>query len=148
MSGSTPDVPPTAPRGPGRGDDKGVKERRALGWSALAAVSVIVWIVLPVGVGIFLGTLMGFAMQPLYERFKARLRPAPAALVTVLIVTVGIAAMVGGLAYLFVTKGVMLTRDLLAALGPGGSANGLVDRLGARAASFGFSSQNPRGEGA
>ena len=141
MSGSTPDVPPTAPGGPGQDDDKGLKERRALGWSALAALAVIVWIVLPVGVGIFLGTLMGFAMQPLYERFKARLRPAPAALFTVLIVTVGIAATVGGLAYLLVTKGVMLTRDLLAALGPGGSANGLVDRLTERAASFGFSSQ-------
>jgi predicted PurR-regulated permease PerM len=118
-----------------------VKEHRALGWSALAAAAVIVWIVLPVGVGIFLGTLMGFAMQPLYERFKARLRPAPAALFTVLIVTVAIAATVGGLAYLFVTKGVMLTRELLAALGPTGSANGLVDDLTKRAASLGFSSQ-------
>jgi predicted PurR-regulated permease PerM len=141
MIGSTPDVPPTAPGGSGRGDDKGLKERRALGWSALAAVALIVWIVLPVGVGIFLGTLMGFAMQPLYERFKARLRPALAALVTVLIVTVGIAATVGGLAYLLVTKGVTLTRNLLTALGPGGSANGLVDGLTARATSFGFSSQ-------
>jgi len=141
MSVSTPEVAPLDPGDPRRGDDEGAKERRALVWSAIGALAVIVWIVLPVGVGIFLGTLMGFAMQPLYERFTNRLRPAFAALVTVLIVTVGIAASVGGLAYLFVTKGVMLTRDLLAAVGPGGSANGFVDDVTRRAASLGFSSQ-------
>lgn len=164
MNISTPDVPPAEPGGgspgadadagpvdrgfppgdgggPGRGDDTGAKQRRALGWSAVAAVSVIVWIVLPVGVGIFLGVLMGFAMQPLYERFKTRLRPSLAALFTVLLVTALIVASVGGLAYLFVTKGVALTRDLLAALGPGGSASGVVDKLTAVAASVGFSSK-------
>jgi predicted PurR-regulated permease PerM len=118
-----------------------VKERRALEWSAVAAVAVILWIVHPVGVGIFLGTLMGFAMQPLYERFTVRLRPAPSAVVTVAVVTVSIVASVGGLGYLFVTKGVTLTRDLLDALGPGGSASGVVEKLTASAASLGFSSK-------
>jgi predicted PurR-regulated permease PerM len=94
-----------------------------------------------VGVGIFLGTLMGFAMQPLYERFKSRLRPAPAALETVDIVTVAIVDSLGGHAYLFVTKGVALTHDLLDALGPGGSASGFVEKLTASAASLGFSSK-------
>ena len=141
MSTSTPDVPPTTPAGAGPGDDRSVRERRALGWSAIAAGAVILWIVRPVGVGIFLGTLMGFAMQPLYERFKQRLRPAPAALVTVLLVTVAIVASVGGLTYLFVTKGVALTHDLLDALGPGGSASGFVEKLTASAASLGFSSK-------
>jgi predicted PurR-regulated permease PerM len=139
MSTSTPDVQPTPP-GAGPGNERSVKERRALGWSALAALGVILWIVRPVGVGIFLGTLMGFAMQPLYERFKSRLRPAPAALVTVVLVTVAIVASVGGLAYLFVTKGVALTHDLLDALGPGGSASSVVEKLTASAASLGFSS--------
>jgi predicted PurR-regulated permease PerM len=141
MSISHPEVPPTVPGGPVPGDDTTFKERRALGWSALAAVAVIVWIVMPVGVGIFLGTLMGFATQPLYERFKARLRPSLAALFTVVVVTVAIIATVGGLAYLFITKGVSLTRDLLAALGPGGSASGFVDKVTASAASLGFSSK-------
>ncbi len=126
---------------PGPADETGAKQRRALGWSAVAAVAVIVWIVLPVGVGIFLGVLMGFAMQPVYERIKTRLRPALAALLTVLLVTVAIVASVGGLAYLFVTKGVTLTRNLLAALSPGGSASGVVDKLTAVAASLGFSSK-------
>ncbi len=141
MSISHPEVPPTPPGGPGPGDDTTLKERRALGWSALAAVAVIVWIVMPVGVGIFLGTLMGFATQPLYERFKARLRPALAALFTVIVVTVAIIGTVGGLAYLFITKGVSLTRDLLAALGPGGGASGFVDKVTASAAALGFSSK-------
>jgi predicted PurR-regulated permease PerM len=141
MSISHPEVPPTPPGGPGPGDDTTRKERRALGWSALAAVAVIVWIVMPVGVGIFLGTLMGFATQPLYERFRARLRPALAALFAVIVVTVAIIGTVGGLAYLFITKGVSLTRDLLAALGPGGSASGFVDKVTASAASLGFSSK-------
>ena len=37
-------------------------ERRALGWAAIAAVVVIVWIVTPVGVGILLGTLLAFVI--------------------------------------------------------------------------------------
>jgi predicted PurR-regulated permease PerM len=48
---------------------------------------------------------------------------------------------VGGLAYLFVTKGVAVTHDLLEALGPGGSASGFVEKLTAGAASLGFSSK-------
>jgi predicted PurR-regulated permease PerM len=140
MSISTPEVPPTPPGGPGPGEDTTLKERRALAWSALAAVAVIVWIVMPVGVGIFLGTLMGFAMQPLYERLRARLRPSFAALLSVGIVTVAIIATVGGLGYLFITKGVSLTHDLLAELGPGGSASGVVEKVTAGAASLGFSS--------
>jgi predicted PurR-regulated permease PerM len=141
MSISSTEVPPPPPGGSGPGDDTSLREHRALGWTALAAVGVILWIVMPVGVGIFLGTLMGFAMQPLFERFKARLRPSLAALVTVLVVTIAIIATVGGLAYLFVTKGVSLTRDLLAELGPGGSASGVVEKLTAGAASLGFSSK-------
>jgi predicted PurR-regulated permease PerM len=141
MSISSSEVPPAAPGGPGSGDDRSLTEHRALGWTALAAVAVIVWIVMPVGVGIFLGTLMGFALQPLYERFQARLRPSLAALLTVLIVTAIIIATVGSLAYLFVTKGVSLTHDLLAQLAPGGSASGFVERVTAGAASLGFSSK-------
>jgi predicted PurR-regulated permease PerM len=141
MSISTPEVPPTPPGGSGPGDDTSLKERRALAWSALAAVAVIVWIVMPVGVGIFLGTLMGFAMQPLYERLRARLRPSIAALLGVVIVTVIIIATVGGLGYLFITKGVSLTRDLLAELGPGGSGSGVVEKVTTAAASLGFSSK-------
>ncbi len=48
-------------------------ERRALGWAAITAVAAIVWIALPVGVGILLGTLLAFAVQPVFEPLKPRL---------------------------------------------------------------------------
>lgn len=116
-------------------------EWRALAWSALVAAIVIVWIVLPVGVGIFFGMLMGFALQPVYERARRRLAPRFAAVVTVLATGACIAATIGGLGYLFVTKGLVLARALLAELGPGGRASGAVSGLATRAASVGFSAE-------
>ena len=59
-------------------------ERRALGWAAIAAVAAVFWIVMPVGVGILLGTLLAFALQPLFERLKPRLGVRWAALTLVL----------------------------------------------------------------
>lgn len=37
-------------------------ERHALGWAAIAAAAAIVWIVIPVGVGILFGTLLALAL--------------------------------------------------------------------------------------
>jgi predicted PurR-regulated permease PerM len=140
----TPEVPLTPAEVAARdGDDARTEEaprteRRALGWFAVMAVLVVVWIAMPVGVGIFLGTLMAFTLQPLYERLKVRVRPAVAALITVLASMIGIAASTFGLAYLFVTKGVVLTRELIAMVRPGGPASGLLDHLTARAAKLGI----------
>jgi predicted PurR-regulated permease PerM len=115
------------------------EERRALAWCAVAAVAIILWIVLPIGVGIFLGVLMGFALEPLYQLLRRRMRPTLASVCAVLIATLGIAASVGGLAYLLATKGVLLTRQLLAALRPGGAASDFVEHITARATAIGFS---------
>lgn len=141
----TPEVPLTPAEVAARdGDDARTEEaprteRRALGWFAVMAVLVVVWIAMPVSVGIFLGTLMAFTLQPLYERLKLRrVRPAVAALITVLASMIGIAASTFGLAYLFVTKGVVLTRELIAMVRPGGPASGLLDHLTARAAKLGI----------
>lgn len=117
-------------------------ERRALGWFALAAVFIILWIVLPIGVGIFLGVLMGFALEPLDALLRRRMRPALSAVCAVVIATLGIAGSVGGLGYLLTTKGVVLTRQLIAALGPGGGASGFVEHMTDRATSLGFSPQD------
>ena len=140
----TPEVPLTPAEVAARdGDDARTEEaprteRRALGWFAVMAVLVVVWIAMPVSVGIFLGTLMAFTLQPLYERLKLRVRPAVAALITVFASMIGIAASTFGLAYLFVTKGVVLTRELIAMVRPGGPASGLLDHLTARAAKLGI----------
>jgi predicted PurR-regulated permease PerM len=118
------------------------EERRALGWCALAAVAVILWMVLPIGVGIFLGVLMGFALEPLYELLHRRLSATLASVCAVLIATHGIAASIGGLGYLLATKGTQLTKQLLAALGPGGAASGFFESVTARTAKLGFSASD------
>jgi predicted PurR-regulated permease PerM len=95
-------------------------ERRALRWSALLAVAAIVWLVRPVGMGVFLGMLMAFAFQPLHERALLRLPAAPAALVTVIISSLIVAVTLGGLGWLLVRDGILLGRDVVASLGSGG----------------------------
>jgi predicted PurR-regulated permease PerM len=130
-----------ATREPAGAPHNAAVERRALGWCALAAVGVIAWIVQPVAVGIFVGMLLGFAVQPLYERLRRHARPDVAAFLTVIAATVAIVALVGGFGYLLVTKGAMLAKQLLGALGPGGGASEVVARITDRARSLGFSAQ-------
>ena len=149
-----PEVPriPAAPLSPGeraerdQGSSETVKEaargeRRALEWAAIAAVAAIFWIVVPVGVGILLGTLLAFALQPFFERLKPRLGVRWASLAIVLGTIVTVAGTIGGLAWLLVSKATTLTQDWIASLGPGGpggvvlgAVGGLTGRLGVPAA--------------
>jgi predicted PurR-regulated permease PerM len=112
-------------------------ERRALGWAAVAAVATIAWIVMPIGVGILLGTLLAFALQPLFERLQPRLGPRASALTIVAGSGLTLAATVGGLGWLFVSKGTELTREWIAALGPGGPGGAVVAALGPLTSRFG-----------
>ncbi len=105
-------------------------ERRALGWAAIAAVAAIFWIVMPVGVGILLGTLLAFALQPVFERLKPRLGARWAALTVVLATIVALAGSIGGLAWLLVSKATALTQDWIASLGPGGPGGAVVSAVG------------------
>ena len=113
-------------------------EHRALTWLALMAFAAIVWIVLPVGIGIFLGTLIAFSLQPLYERWKPRLGQGWASLATVLVATVGLLGAFGGLGWLFVAKGTTLARSLIAAIGPEGGASRIIAAIGAVTSRFGM----------
>lgn len=114
-------------------------QHRALGWSAIAAVALIVWVVRPVAMGILMGALMGFAAQPLYEQMGRHVRPVLAALLCVLSTTIVIVSAIGGVGVLLITKGVRLTREWLEALGPAGSASEWVGTLTARFAPLGLS---------
>ncbi len=105
-------------------------ERSALGWTALAATAAICWIVMPVGVGILLGTLLAFTVQPIFERLKPRLGVRGSALATVIGATVALAGLVGGLASLFVSRGTVLISALLASLGPGAEGGSVLDAIG------------------
>ena len=71
------------------------------GWrGALAAAIGIGWLIMPIGVGILLGMLLAFVMQPLYGRLKPRLGVAWSALVVVMGSTFALAGGVFSLAWL------------------------------------------------
>ncbi|WP_437605660.1 AI-2E family transporter [Sorangium sp. So ce834] len=109
-------VLPAAPPEPAR-------ERRALAVLAIAAVAAMVWITHPVGIGILLGTLNAFTMQPFYERMRARgRRPAVAAAIAVGLSSIVIVAVLAGISSLLVGRGVVLAGALIAALSPGAPA--------------------------
>jgi predicted PurR-regulated permease PerM len=92
-----------------------------LGLLALAAALAIVRIALPVGVGLFLGALLAFTLQPVYGRLRAhRLGAGPAALVCALGATTIISAGVAAMTTLFITRGVALVNTLPVSLAPGG----------------------------
>jgi predicted PurR-regulated permease PerM len=102
------------------------EQRRALRWSALAALVAVVWLARPVGMGVFFGMLMAFAFQPAYEWALRRMPRAPAALVTVLASTVMVAIAIGSLVWLLVRDGIALGSQAVASLGSGGTMRGVV----------------------
>lgn len=106
-------------------------ERRALGLSALIAVLAIVLVTRPVGIGILLGTLTAFTMQPFYQRLRHRWRrPALAALACVAMTTLIFALSLLCFGYLLVGRGIVIVRSLMLAVGPGGLVRLTLDRLG------------------
>src|SRR5262245_44543556 len=84
---------PAAPEAPARRStiddsilDSVLAERLALGVFALVAIAAIAWIAKPIAIGILLGTLIAFSLQPVYERMVAKNhRPALTALGFVLV---------------------------------------------------------------
>ena len=113
-------------------------ERAALGWAAMAAVAAITWIVMPVGVGILFGTLLAFMVQPLFERLKPRLGAQGSAIATVAGSAVSVLVLVGGLAWLFVSRGSVLTQRLIDSLGPQAEGGGLLVAVGRRTSRLGI----------
>jgi predicted PurR-regulated permease PerM len=82
---------------------------------------VIVRVAMPEGVGLFLGALLAFTMQPIYGRLRARrLGAGPAALVCALGATAVISSGLAALMALFITRGVALANALPELFAPGG----------------------------
>src|SRR5450432_1252992 len=115
------------------------EEHRALGWAAAGAVAVIVWLVMPIGVGILLGSFLAFMMQPIFERLCARIGARWAAAVTVAGSTLALASLVAGAAWLFVARGAELANRLIASFGAGGTAEGILADVSKLTARFGIS---------
>src|SRR5277367_5421673 len=84
-----------------------VKERRALGFLALGALLVLVRLAMPVGVGLFLGVVLAFVLEPIHTRLRKRkMKAGTAALVCALAATAVVASSVIGMTTLIVTRGI------------------------------------------
>jgi predicted PurR-regulated permease PerM len=120
----------TSKEKPSEGPPRGARQARALDILALVAVAALIRLASPVGVGLFLGALLGFTLQPLYERLRLRGWGGGAAALTC---TLGAMTLVStaavSLAVLFVTRGVALVSSLPGLLAPGGAVRGLAERL-------------------
>jgi predicted PurR-regulated permease PerM len=114
-------------------------ESKALSIAAGIALVVVAYVASPIAVGILLGALTAFVLQPLYEKIRLRTRrPRLAALACVGLSGFAIASTGWSVGYLLVTRGVFLATKLVASLGPGGPGRALVERLTARLAPLGI----------
>ena len=90
---------------------------------------MLAWIARPVGVGIFLGVLLAFTIEPIYTRLCRRGWSAGiAALTCVLAMVVVTTGTVATFAALFVTRGVALARSLPPLLAPGGVLRAFAEK--------------------
>src|SRR3954453_5983240 len=80
----------------------------ALSGAAIIALIVVLWLVMPIGAGILLGTFLAFMTQPLFERLKLRMGARGAAAATVAGTTLGLAGLLFGLGWLFIVEGTAL----------------------------------------
>jgi predicted PurR-regulated permease PerM len=105
-----------------------IQERRAFGFLALAALAALVRLALPVGVGLFLGALMGFILEPFYEWLKRRgARAGMAAAACVLGAMTAATSTVLGMMTMVVTRGIAVLAHLRAQLAPGGEARAFAE---------------------
>jgi len=120
------------------------REHRALAFAAAAAVAVIFWLVRPIGLGILLGILLAFLAQPACERLAVRIGARWASLVMVVVTGLAVAATLGGLGWLFVSRGTVLADELVVAVGPRGFVDSVVGRVGDFTQRFGVSPDDLR----
>jgi predicted PurR-regulated permease PerM len=111
--------------------------RRALGYLALFALALLVRLAMPVGVGLFLGALLAFTLEPLYARLRARrLGAGPSALVCALGASLAVFVVVVATTTLLVSRGLVLLGTAQALVGSGGALRAFVDGAAARLSAF------------
>jgi predicted PurR-regulated permease PerM len=119
-------------------------ERRALAWSAAAAIVVILWLVRPIALGLLVGTLLAFITQPVFDRLKRHIGARWAAPATVVAASLALVATLGGLGWLFVSRGTALSTELAATAGPRGIVDEFVARVGPLTSRLGVSPDDLR----
>ena len=105
-------------------------QRRALGVCALASAVALMWLSLPVGSGLVLGTLLAFSLLRVYGRFSQRLgRPVVAAVALAvgsgLVITGGLTL----LFYLVIERGIVAANSIVHGFDPGGPLQGMLTRV-------------------
>jgi predicted PurR-regulated permease PerM len=117
-------------------------EPRALGVMATLAALAILWVILPVGLGVLVGALLALTAYGPYVSLARRTgRPALIAAVTTAVTTVAVTGIVGVLGYLLIKQGLALVAELPAQMRPGGAAANIVEGAAHPFASFGLSQE-------
>ncbi len=105
-------------------------ESRALGTLAILSVLGILWLMVPVGIGVLLGTLLAFTGYSRYRELERRTRnPVLAAALVTAALTLVVTAAVGVIFYLLILKGMAVVAAIPDSLAPGGTAEKFVQRL-------------------
>jgi predicted PurR-regulated permease PerM len=116
------------------------QERRAFGFLALVALAALVRLALPVGVGLFLGALLAFTLEPIYGWFRRKeMTATTAALVCALGATAIVSSTVLAITTLLVTRGIALLAALRALVAPGGAVRAFAEHTVTRLTSLNIS---------
>jgi predicted PurR-regulated permease PerM len=105
-------------------------QRKALGVFALAAVTALAWLSLPVASGLLLGTFLAFSLLQAYEGLVRRLK-RPSLSAVLLALGSGIATVCGLLVliYFLVVRGIAALSQLAKSFGTQGSLKTTLDHL-------------------
>lgn len=118
---------------------------RVLAWFAAAALLVIAWLSYLFVTGLLLGALMGFMLQPVYDRLaRWSGRPALASVSIVLATGFVIVGAVVAFVSSFVTQALALIGAAQEGLRPGGALIGWLDAVTGWLGRFGISTENLR----
>ena len=105
-------------------------QRRALGGFALASALALIWLAMPVGSGLVLGTLLAFSLLPVYERLSRRFgRRGLIALALALAAALVITGALTLFFYLVVERGILAANTIVHGFDPGGPLQTLLMRL-------------------
>jgi predicted PurR-regulated permease PerM len=113
------------------------RQQRALGFLALVALASLARLAMPMWIGLFLGALLAFTVEPAYARLRRRnVGAGTAALLCALGATLIISTTLVALSTLLVTRGMALVGIVRALLAPGSAFRLFVDRIEARLTSL------------
>jgi predicted PurR-regulated permease PerM len=107
--------------------------RRALGYLALFALATLARLAMPVGVGLFLGALLAFTLEPIYARLRRRrLGAGPSALVCALGASLVVFVVFAATTTLLVSRGLVLLGRAQVLVASGGTLRTFVDGAAGR----------------